>query len=220
MVISGQRTRVTESDKGASHAPPFFVSEVDVFYSEIKDCDIANGVGVRVSLFVSGCRHRCKGCFNEVAWPFDSGKPFTKETEDEIVRLLGRDHIAGLSILGGEPLEPENQRDVLRLLERASDAYPDKDVWLWTGFTFEDLMAACSDSDATCRAATPVLWDLLRHVDVMVDGLYIDEERDITLRFRGSPNQRILDMQRSLTDNSPMLWTDGSVLGTRKWSEE
>lgn len=192
-------------------------------YSELKPTDIANGTGARVSLFVSGCRHHCKGCFNESTWDFDSGKRFTKDTEDEVLRLLDRDYIAGLSVLGGEPLEPENQEDILRLLERAYDAFPDKDVWLWTGFTFEDLMDACRAVDTGRkgnRAATEALWYLLWRVDVLVDGPYLDDQRDITLRFRGSPNQRILDMGKSMALGRPIEWTDGPVLGTRRWSEK
>ena len=195
-------------------------------YSEIKDCDIANGTGARVSLFVSGCRHHCKGCFNESTWDFDSGKRFTRDTEDMVLRLLDRDYIAGLSVLGGEPLEPENQEDVLRLLTRVSDAFPDKDVWMWTGFTFEDLVDACRASEGYsfrkphCRAESPILWDLLWHIDVLVDGRYIDEQRDITLRFRGSPNQRILDACKSLEELTPVEWTDGPVMGSRRWSEK
>lgn len=191
-------------------------------YSEIKDCDIANGTGARVSLFVSGCRHHCKGCFNESTWDFDSGKRFTKDTEDMVLRLLDRDYIAGLSVLGGEPLEPENQDRLLRLLERVSDAFPDKDVWMWTGFTFEALMDACEAAERGRkgnRAATRILWDLLWHVDVLVDGPYIDDQRDITLRFRGSLNQRILDMGKSLDAKGPVEWTDGPVMGTRRWME-
>ena len=194
-------------------------------YAEIKYCDIANGVGARTSLFVSGCRHRCKGCFNEVAWDFGYGGRFDGKVEDAIIDSLSPDYIAGLSILGGEPLEPENQEDVLHLLERVNDEYPEKTVWMWTGFTFEDLVDACRASEGYsfrkphCRAESPILRDLLSHVDVLVDGPYLDDQRDITLRFRGSPNQRILDARKSLAELTPIEWTDGAVMGTRKWME-
>ena len=194
-------------------------------YSEIKYCDIANGIGARTSLFVSGCRHHCKGCFNEVAWDFSHGKAFTDSVEDDIIKSLKPDYIMGLSILGGEPLEPENQPHLLKLLGRVTDEYPDKSVWLWTGFTFEELVDAVKAAhdgrtDCACRASTPILWDLLWHIDVLVDGRYIDDQRDITLRFRGSPNQRILDMNRSLDELLPIPWSDGPILGTRKWMSD
>ena len=193
-------------------------------YAEIKYNDIANGVGVRTSLFVSGCRHHCKGCFNEVAWDFGYGGEFTSDVEDAICESLGSPFVDGVSILGGEPLEPENQPHVLWLAERVKGM--GKTVWLWTGFTFEDLVDACRASEGYsfrkphCRAESPILRDLLSHVDVLVDGPYLDDQRDITLRFRGSPNQRILDARRSLAELTPIEWTDGSVMGTRKWMEE
>lgn len=193
-------------------------------YAEIKYCDIANGVGARTSLFVSGCRHHCKGCFNEVAWDFGYGGRFDGKVVDAIIDSLRPDYIAGLSILGGEPLEPENQEDVLRLIERVTDEYPEKTVWLWTGFTWEELMGAVEDYDAgrhsDCRAASSMLWGILHLIDVLVDGPFINDQRDITLRFRGSPNQRIIDVTESLMGTEVVEWTDGSVMGTRKWMEE
>lgn len=181
-------------------------------YAEIKYCDIANGVGARTSLFVSGCRHHCKGCFNEVAWDFGYGGSFDEKVVDAIIDSLRPDYIAGLSILGGEPLEPENQEDVLRLLERVNDEYPEKTVWMWTGFTWEELMGGC-------RASTDMLPEILNCVDVLVDGPFINDQRDITLRFRGSPNQRIIDVTLSILAGKVIPWTDGAVMGTRKWME-
>jgi anaerobic ribonucleoside-triphosphate reductase activating protein len=179
-------------------------------YAEIKYCDIANGVGARTSLFVSGCRHHCKGCFNEVAWDFGYGGSFDAKVEDAIIDSLKPDYIAGLSILGGEPLEPENQEDVLRLLERVTDEYPEKTVWMWTGFTWEELMGGC-------RASTDMLPEILDCVDVLVDGPFINDQRDITLRFRGSPNQRIIDVTLSILAGKVIPWTDGHVYATRTW---
>ena len=174
--------------------------------SEIKHCDIANGVGVRVSLFVSGCRHRCQGCFNESAWEFDAGTPFG-DVEDRIVSLLGTFFIDGLSILGGEPLEPENQVVLAPFLERVKTVYPDKDIWMWTGFTYESLSGS--------RADTEYLDRILSCVDVLVDGPFIEELKDITLRFRGSSNQRIIDLRRTRDDGEIRLWSDGSIYSKR-----
>lgn len=178
-------------------------------YAEIKYNDIANGVGVRTSLFVSGCRHHCEGCFNEIAWDFGCGGEFTGDVEDAICESLGSPFVDGVSILGGEPLEPENQPHVLWLIERVKGM--GKTVWLWTGFTFEELMGGGT------RADTTILPELLSHVDVMVDGRYVDDERDITLRFRGSPNQRIIDVPESLATGECVPWSDGRVYATRTW---
>ena len=147
-------------------------------YAAIKKCDVANGLGVRVSLFVSGCRRHCKGCFNPEAWSFDYGKPFTKETEEEIIKALGPSWIRGLSILGGEPMEPENQAVLLPFLQRVRAELPDKDIWLYTGYTYETV------SDAP----------ILRLVDVVVDGAFEEDKRDAGLAFRGSRNQRIIEI--------------------------
>ena len=151
-------------------------------YSAIKPCDIANGTGVRVSLFVSGCRRHCPGCFNASAWGFGAGEPFTGETEERILRLLAPDFISGLSVLGGEPFEPEN-RDVLApFLERVRRVFPSKDVWCWTGFTLEELVA-----EAECGR-------MLDCIDVLVDGPFVEAERDISLAWRGSRNQRVISL--------------------------
>lgn len=182
-------------------------------YGEIKYFDIANGAGVRISLFVSGCRHHCKGCFNPEAWKFTFGKLFTSDVADSIVFRLDTPFIDGLSILGGEPLEPENQVELVKFLHRVKTAYPKKDIWMWTGFIFEDLMAG------TTRANTEHLNKLLSYVNVLVDGPFMIDKKDITLRFRGSSNQRILDLPVSLRTKAATLWTDGPVLSSRKWKE-
>ncbi len=156
-------------------------------YGEIKKWDIADGPGVRVSLFVSGCRHHCKGCFNEDTWEFDYGKAYTKETEQEILEALDSAYIQGLTLLGGEPFEPENQRELVKLLRRVRKELPEKDIWSYTGFVFEkDLLPGG-------RAFTEVTEEMLSMIDVLVDGPFILEQKDITLSFRGSRNQRLLD---------------------------
>lgn len=158
-------------------------------YGEIKKWDIADGPGVRVSLFVSGCRHHCKGCFNEDTWDFDYGKAYTKEIEQEIFEALNSTYIQGLTLLGGEPFEPENQRVLVELLRRVRRELPGKDIWCYTGFVFEkDLLAGG-------RAFTEVTEEMLSMIDVLVDGPFVMEQKDITLKFRGSRNQRLLDRE-------------------------
>ncbi len=161
-------------------------------YADIKKYDIANGVGVRVSLFVSGCRHHCKGCFNQEAWDFSYGKPFTDATIEEILTALQPDHIKGLSLLGGEPLDPNNQQDILRLLRRFKKEIPGKTVWCYTGYDFEkDLLPL--------KIGEPeILKEILSAVDVLVDGKFVEALKSKELRFRGSSNQRILDVAASL----------------------
>ena len=147
-------------------------------YGAIKKVDIANGPGVRVSLFVSGCRNHCKGCFQPETWDFDYGQPFTEETEKEIIKALRPSWIQGLSILGGDPMEPENQEALLPFLRSAKEELPGKDVWLYTGYRLEDVSGS----------------PLLPYVDVVVDGPFIEAEKDISLAFRGSSNQRIIHL--------------------------
>lgn len=149
-------------------------------YGRIKKNDIANGPGVRVSLFVSGCRNHCPGCFNPETWDFNYGEPFTKKTGKEIIKALRPSWIQGLSILGGDPMEPENQRALLPLLKRIKVMLPDKDVWLYTGYTYETVKDA----------------EILKWIDVLVDGPFIEAEKDITLTFRGSRNQRIIPLKK------------------------
>ena len=162
-----------------------------MYYGEIKDCDIANGEGVRVTLFVSGCTNHCEQCFQPQTWAFDYGQPFTRETEDRILELLDPDYINGLTLLGGEPFEPENQRALLPFLRRVRAAYPLKNIWAYSGFTYEELLNP--ECHAHC-AATEALLDLL---DVLVDGRFVESLKDISLRFRGSSNQRLIDLNAS-----------------------
>ena len=166
-------------------------------YAEIKKFDIANGTGVRVSLFVSGCRHRCKGCFNEEAWDFSYGKPFSRETEDDILSSLKPDYISGLSLLGGEPFEKENQEALLPFLKRVREAYPLKDIWCYTGFTLEALLNG--------NARTAHTDEMLSLISVLVDGPFILEKKNISLKFRGSENQRIIDLPLTLSKGEIIL---------------
>ncbi len=170
-----------------------------MYVAEIKKFDIANGLGVRVSVFVSGCRHRCPGCFNEIAWEFDYGKEYTADIENEIIDALRPDYIEGLSLLGGEPFEPENQPALLGLLRRVRKELPAKNVWVYSGFTLEELLGES-------RARTEHTDEMLSLIDVLVDGRFIYAEKDITLRFRGSRNQRILDVPATLKAGRPVLW--------------
>lgn len=161
-------------------------------YGEIKNVDIANGEGIRVSLFVSGCTHHCKNCFNKETWDFNFGKPFTKEVEDSIIEMLSSDYIDGLSLLGGEPFEPQNQRVLLPFLKRIRKELPDKSVWCYTGYLFDDELL--SESRARCECTD----EMLSLIDVLVDGEFVQELHNITLAFRGSENQRVIDVQKSL----------------------
>ena len=171
-------------------------------YADIKQYDVANGPGIRISLFVSGCNHHCKGCFNEEAWDFNYGKPFTDETIDTIIEYLNSPHIAGLTLLGGEPMEPVNQKALLPLVKRVKDTYPDKTIWCFTGFIYErDLLAGQ-------RRHTEVTEEFLSLIDVLVDGPFILEQRNLALTFRGSENQRVLDMQKTLREGKPVLYLE------------
>lgn len=162
-------------------------------YANIKKYDIADGPGVRVSLFVSGCRHHCKGCFNSEAWDFEYGRPYTAETEAEILEALKPGYIAGLTLLGGEPFEPENQAELVKLLRKVRETYPEKSIWSYTGYVYDkDLVPGG-------RAYTDVTDEMLSYLDVLVDGPFVEELKDITLQFRGSSNQRILKMDKKGT---------------------
>ena len=153
-------------------------------YADIKQYDVANGTGVRVSLFVSGCTHHCKGCFNREAWDFEYGAPYTKAVEQEILESLSKPYIRGFSLLGGEPMEPQNQRALVPFLKRVREAYPNKNIWCFTGFTYEVLKT--DGSHPRCEVTD----EMLSLIDVLVDGRYVDELKDLTLQFRGSSNQR------------------------------
>ncbi|MBO5751420.1 MAG: anaerobic ribonucleoside-triphosphate reductase activating protein [Kiritimatiellae bacterium] len=158
-------------------------------YASIRTCDIANGEGVRVSLFVSGCTHRCKGCFNEQAWAFSYGEPFTQDVEDELLRALEPDYISGLTLLGGEPMEPENQRALVPFLRRFRHKFGSrKTLWVYTGCVLE------KDLTSPSRWRIELTDEFLSMVDVLVDGPFVEELKDISLRFRGSSNQRIIDL--------------------------
>ncbi len=171
-------------------------------YATIKNCDIANGPGVRVSLFVSGCTHRCKGCFNEVAWDFDYGQPFTQETIEDILKMLEPAHIAGITLLGGEPFEPQNQPALLDLLCQIKAKMPEKSIWAFSGYLFEkDLIAGR-------LGPKEITQELLSYLDVLVDGPFILEKKDLMLRFRGSSNQRLIDVKASLKAGTTVLWND------------
>lgn len=159
-------------------------------YGNIKYYDIANGEGVRTTLFVSGCTHHCKGCFQPETWDFNYGQEFTVDTVYEIVKSLEPDYIAGLTVLGGEPFEPENQKALVGLLRTVKERYPSKTIWCYTGYTYEtDILS--EDGKAHCEA-TP---DMLKYIDVLVDGEFIEAKKDISLRFRGSSNQRIIELK-------------------------
>ena len=170
-------------------------------YAAIKDCDIANGPGVRVSLFVSGCTHHCKGCFNEVAWDFDYGTPFTEETEEKILKMLAPNYVKGITLLGGEPFEPENQPALVSLLEKIRNTYPQKSVWAFSGYLFENMLAGKVGQKDTCLR-------FLQMLDVLVDGPFVESKKDLMLRFRGSDNQRLIDVPASLAGNKVVLWQD------------
>ena len=158
-------------------------------YGEIKKYDIADGPGVRVTLFVSGCRHHCKGCFNAETWDFHYGNPYTEKTEKEILDALNHPYIAGLTLLGGEPFEPENQRELVKLLKKVREMYPKKNIWSYSGYVYDkDLIPGG-------RAYTEVTDERWSYIDVLVDGPFVEDLKDITLQFRGSSNQRILNFR-------------------------
>ena len=173
-------------------------------YAEIKNCDIANGEGVRVSLFVSGCTHHCKNCFNKETWPFDYGRPFTAGTEEMILRELAPDYIDGLSLLGGEPFEPQNQAALLPFLRRVQELFPQKNIWCYTGYLFDSELR--QESRARCEYTD----EMLSLIDILVDGEFVQELYSIALQFRGSSNQRIIDVRRSLDSGEVVLYTPKS----------
>ena len=168
-------------------------------YGTIKKNDIANGEGVRVSLFVSGCTHHCRNCFNEEAWDFSYGNPFTPETEEEMLDALSPDYINGLTLLGGEPLEPENQRALLPFLKRVRERFPEKDIWCYTGYLMDKELL--EESRARCEVTDR----MLGMIDVLVDGRFVEGLKDISLPFRGSSNQRIIDVRASLENSGIVM---------------
>lgn len=171
-------------------------------YATIKNCDIANGPGVRVSLFVSGCTHHCPGCFNEVAWDFAYGEPFTQETIDRILGMLAPDHVKGLTLLGGEPFEPQNQGPIVELLRQVKAKYPEKSIWAFSGYLFDrDILPGKLGDPAVTR-------EFLSYLDVLVDGPFVEKLKDLTLRFRGSSNQRLINVPATLAKGEIVLWED------------
>ncbi len=170
-------------------------------YASIKPCDIANGPGVRVSLFVSGCSHHCLGCFNKETWDFSYGQPFTEEVMTQLYDMLSPSYITGLTLLGGEPMEKVNQRALLPFVKEVRRRFPDKNIWCYTGYTWEtDLLAD------TGRAHCEVTEEVLSCIDVLVDGRFVQELYDITLLFRGSSNQRLIDLGETRKTGETVLW--------------
>lgn len=171
-------------------------------YADIKQYDVANGLGVRVSVFVSGCTHHCKNCFNPETWDFTYGKPFTQTEIQQILDYLEPSYVAGLSVLGGEPFEKTNQEGLLPLLKQVKERYPEKDIWCYSGYLFDSqiLGQMCQESETTR--------EMLSCIDILVDGRFVEEKKNLKLRFRGSENQRIIDVKRSLETGRVVLWQE------------
>ena len=169
-------------------------------YAEIKYCDVANGPGARTSLFVSGCSHHCPGCFNEIAWDFNYGKPFTQDTIDSIIESLKPDYIQGLTLLGGEPFEYSNQKGLLPLVRQVREVLPQKDIWCFTGFLFDkDII------ENMCKKWKETN-ELLSYIDVLVDGRFVEELKNLNLKFKGSENQRTILVNESLKSGNVILY--------------
>ena len=169
-------------------------------YADIKQYDIANGDGVRVSLFVSGCTHHCKGCFNKETWDFNYGEPFTEKEIEKIIDYLSPGYVQGLSLLGGEPMEPQNQEALLPLLRQVHERYPEKNVWCYSGYLFdEDILGRMCKESETTR-------ELIGYIDILVDGEFVEERKNLKINFRGSDNQRIIDVQKSLETGEIVRW--------------
>ena len=174
-------------------------------YSDIKRCDVANGEGVRVSLFVSGCTHHCKECFNKEAWDFNYGKPFTEKEIDTIMEYLKPGYVAGLSLLGGEPMEPSNQEGILPLLRRVKKTYPEKNIWCYTGYLFDKdiLERMCQESEITK--------EIVSYLDIVVDGEFVVKQKNLKVNFRGSDNQRIIDVKKTMEAGKIVHWENEIV---------
>ena len=172
-----------------------------MYYGELKKCDIANGAGVRVTLFVSGCTNRCPGCFQPQTWAFTYGKPYTEDTEREIFEELTKSYVRGLTVLGGEPFEPENQRELVKLLRQVKAQFPGKDIWVFTGFTLDGELLQ-PGSHPRCEVTD----EMLSHIDVLVDGRFVQALKDISLQFRGSRNQRVIDMNETRKNGVITPW--------------
>ena len=170
-----------------------------MYYGKINKCDIANGEGVRVSLFVSGCRNRCEGCFQPETWDFTYGKLFDRSAAEEIFSAADNPSVRGLTILGGEPMEPENQPEILSLIREFKSLYPEKTVWIYTGNSYEEITG-------NHRTHTEHTYEILSLADILVDGRFVEEEKSIGLRFRGSKNQRVIDMNKTRDLGEIILW--------------
>ena len=171
-------------------------------YADIKQYDVANGLGIRVSLFVSGCTHHCKNCFNKETWDFHFGNPFTEAEIEKILEYLKPSYVSGLSLLGGEPFEPENQSGLLPLVKKVKEVYPDKNIWCYTGYLFdEDICGKMLDQ-------VPETRELLSYIDVLIDGPFIEERKNLKIRFRGSDNQRIIDVKKTMEAREIVLWEE------------
>lgn len=175
-------------------------------YATIKKLDVANGPGVRVSLFVSGCTHHCKGCFNPEAWDFKYGQPFTQKTESELFDALSKPYVRGLSLLGGEPFEPANQKVLVGFLKRFKEKFPTKDVWCYSGYNFEQDMLTGN------LGPWEITEEMLSYIDILVDGEFVLELKNPNLRFRGSANQRVIRVQESIKTDEIVLWDDNEGL--------
>ncbi len=173
-------------------------------YAKIKKCDVANGPGVRVSLFVSGCNHHCKNCFNREAWDFNYGKEFTEDEQNEIIENLKPEYITGLSLLGGEPFERTNQEGLVPLIKKVKEKYPNKKIWCYTGFTFDNQIIG----EMIKKEGRKTTKEMLENIDYIVDGKFVEELKDPKLRFRGSSNQRIIDVKKSLRENKIINWEE------------
>ena len=187
-----------------------------MFYGNIKDCDVANGPGIRVTLFVSGCTNACPGCFQKQTWDFRYGEAFTNETEQKLLRMLKPSYVRGLTLLGGEPFEPENQRALVPFLKRVRTEAPEKDIWCFTGNRLEELTGAAKDGELIMdgdprqsRAAhlrCEVTDEMLDLIDVLVDGRFVERLKDLSLEFRGSSNQRLIDLPQTIAEGQIVLW--------------
>ena len=189
------------------HAPPHLKSFMrsDMNYATIKTHDIANGPGVRVSLYVSGCTHHCKGCFNPETWDFDYGQPFDESIQERIIKALEPSYIKGFSLLGGEPFEPRNSAVLMPFLKRLKELYPEKTIWCYSGYDLEKDMLTYRLGDES------VIMGMLSCIDVLVDGEFVEDKKVLDLRFRGSTNQRIIDVKKTLETDDVVLWVDPHI---------
>jgi anaerobic ribonucleoside-triphosphate reductase activating protein len=176
-------------------------------YASIRSLDISNGEGVGVSLFVQGCDRHCFNCFNSDTWDFNGGKEWTEETKNKFIKLINRPYINRISVLGGEPLAEQNLDEVLSLIKEIRTSFPEKTIWLYTGYKFEQIKDVFMESKKWFWKHSAITrWEIISNVDILVDGEYIDEQKDLTLKFRGSKNQRVIDVKQSLTQNKIVLY--------------